>query len=191
MGRGKAVNQQVAFIDVEATGLRRGSYPIEVGVALVLEGALAKSDAWLVRPCPEWERDGLAWEPEAVSMTGLTPKFVGEFGMPAKEVCERLEAVIGETGEVFCDGLPCDDVWMRKLYRGADRRMPFDLRDVQELRRLAAKMSADRARALWEAKVAQVDAEVSLERHRAGPDAERLARAYLKLEPSAARPSFR
>lgn len=61
---------QVAALDLEASALGAGSYPIEVGVALV-RGPLRtiSNSALLIRPTEAWLQDGL-WS-EASAGAGL------------------------------------------------------------------------------------------------------------------------
>ena len=84
-----------AIVDIEASGVGRGSYPIEVGLAL----PTGKTHCFLIRPEPEWTR----WDREAEVMHGLNRGVVEAHGRGAPEVASRLNDILRGT-TVFSDG---------------------------------------------------------------------------------------
>lgn len=76
----------------------------------------------LVRPEHAWlARDG--WEPVAEGLHGLTREVLSPDGLPAGEVCDLLDGVLGgrlvaaDTGAGWTD-----DVWLAVLYAAAGRQ---------------------------------------------------------------------
>ena len=98
------VLREMRFVDLEASGLHAGSYPIEVGwCGLDLEPV-----STLVRPLPEWERGGCDRNSEAVH--GISRKDL-EGAPPAAEVGRMLaRALEGRT--VYSDAPGFDWNWM-------------------------------------------------------------------------------
>jgi hypothetical protein len=96
-------------------------------------------------------------------------------------VVQGIAPLMASAAAVYSDAPEQDGHWLAMLFRAAGMPVPVALRDVMELDRLQRKMTLSRARQAWEAQLARVDADHGLRRHRAGPDAERLARAWLRL----------
>ena len=71
-----------AFIDVEASGLGRGSYPIEIGISL----ASGDRHCWLIRPPAHWTH----WDPGAEAVHHISRARLIERGRPAEEVAAEL-----------------------------------------------------------------------------------------------------
>ncbi|MBY6266620.1 hypothetical protein EI613_32780 (plasmid) [Azospirillum sp. 412522] len=139
---------RACVIDVEASALGRGSYPIEVGVAW-LDGRVM---SWLIRPTAEWLERGV-WE-------------------PAAEVAEGVMAAL--SGQLpHSDAVGADDAWLASLMAVTGHSYPR-LEPLDDLlREVTTGSNKDRA-----AEVEQAMTEASARRprrHRAGGDAARLA----------------
>ena len=67
-----------AIIDLEASGFGRGSYPIEVGVALE-DGTI---HAMLIAPADGWDH----WDESAEKIHGISREYLKEHGKTVREV---------------------------------------------------------------------------------------------------------
>jgi len=63
----RADSKKLAVIDVEASGLPPGTFPVEIGITVIETGA---TKTWLVRPAPEW--DSLAWDAAAEALHSIS-----------------------------------------------------------------------------------------------------------------------
>lgn len=154
-----------AFIDLEASGFGRGSYPIEVGF---VDGA-GQPFCTLIRPQPDWSH----WDDQAEAMHGITRGVLATYGRPVEWVAAALnERLAGQT--VYCDGWSQDYPWLSRLFDAADLTPQFRLED---LRTLLNEAQAAR----WHATVDRVRDELSLGRHRASSDAKVLQIAVQRV----------
>lgn len=158
---------RACVVDVEASGLCRGSYPIEVGVAW-LDGRVM---SWLIRPTAEWLERGV-WDPAAEALHGISLEQLAAEGRLAAEVAEEVMAVLTEQLP-HSDAVGADDAWLASLMAVIGHRYlrlePLD--DI--LREVTAGINIDRA-----AEVERAMAQASTRwprQHRAGDDAARLA----------------
>lgn len=111
----------LVFLDVEASGLHRGSYPVEIGW---VSHDLTAADSFLVRPTPEW---GLTeWSPAAERVHGLSlPRLAAE-GLPPSDAAERLNRRL-EGAAVLTDSPSHDGRWLRALYEAAATEAAFEI----------------------------------------------------------------
>ena len=87
---------QPIFIDVEAAGFGRGSYPIEVGLAMP-DG---QSYCYLIRPEPEWT----FWDDKAEAVHAISRDILQHHGRPARETRAMAERAIERVGLVEAAG---------------------------------------------------------------------------------------
>lgn len=116
---------RIAFLDVEASGLVPGSYPVEIGYALPRAlpwGRCAvEVGSVLVRPERAWLARG-GWDPDAEAVHGLSREALLRGGLPAGEVCDLLDRVLGGRRVVTDTGAgSTDDEWLAVLYEAAGR----------------------------------------------------------------------
>lgn len=155
------------FIDFEASGLSADSRPIEIGLAAVERGDVQVASR-LIRPDPAWPM--AAWDPISADVHGISLAELAR-AEPAHAVARwAAERMAGRT--VIADAPEWDGRWLRTLLAAAEGLgEPPRVHDFDIL--VAARLSVARARRVYAA----------LDRlaapHRAGPDAERLARAWL------------
>jgi hypothetical protein len=155
-----------AFLDIEASGFGRDSYPIEIGFVL------PDGQAWctLVRPEPEW----LHWDAAAQALHGISRDAVLRHGRPAIDVARELNRRLG--GQVvYSDGWAHDYAWLARLFDAAGRTPTFRL---EHLRRILDEKAAQG----WQAARERVLAERPNQRHRASSDARVLQRTWLSLQ---------
>jgi len=111
--------ERFAFIDFEASSLSSGSFPCEVGTGtLHREEPKIRSASWLIRPLAKWLRVSSAWDPKSETLTAITREMLEEHGVAARDVVERLLAVIGERS-LFSDEPSFDQHWLRQLFEAA------------------------------------------------------------------------
>jgi hypothetical protein len=107
-----------AFLDIEASGFGRDSYPIEIGFVL------SDGEAWctLVRPEPDWTH----WDPAAEALHGITRELALRHGRPAVDVARELNRRLrGQTA--YSDGWAHDYAWLALLFEAAGRAPAFRL----------------------------------------------------------------
>lgn len=96
-------------IDIEASGLSTGSYPVEVAVQEI--GGETKGE-WMVRPEPGWTR--WHWDEDAAMMHGISREETERAGMCARDVCKELRQLLGD-GRLFSDAHVYDQQWLDRL----------------------------------------------------------------------------
>lgn len=159
-------NLRIATLDLEASGLGEGSYPIEVGVALI-QGGTQPLQSWLtmIRPTRAWLNDGF-WSPASARVHGLPIETIKQQGHAVEDVCDWLNGLLKSTAIVATDAPSYDQDWLDTLFRAAGREQLFTLYHYEVL---TSGLSPDQHRHLG----------YLLNRdpipHRAGPDALRLA----------------
>jgi len=165
-----------AILDFEASGLGRGSYPIEVGYIL----SDSRSGCMLIRPEADWER----WDPKAEQLHGIPRSLLLRNGRSAVEVARSLNnALAGLT--LYSDAWGNDQSWLALLFDRAGFSALFRL---EALRSVLTEAQAQ----IWQSTRQTVARELALERHRASSDARILQQTYLRtLEQTGAAPLLR
>ncbi|MEO7692247.1 MAG: hypothetical protein ABIS51_23380 [Sphingomonas sp.] len=159
------------ILDIEASALGYGSYPIEVGLALI-QGTRLPIRTWsaLIRPTQQWREAGV-WSSESAVVHNIPFDLLEQEGRPASEICSWLNALLGRAAIVVTDAPLYDQDWLDALFRAGDCDQLFTLLDFDALtggfnpdqyRRFVNLLERERVR------------------HRAGPDALRLARSLLE-----------
>lgn len=162
----------LAVLDFEASGMGRRSYPIEVGVAYVATGEIR---SWLIRPHSAW--DGWEWSDEAEHLHGITRETLAVEGLPPEEVADALAEVVA--GHTVLSDSALDDGWLARLYEVGGRTPPFRLEGFSPVVDVLAgglppPLVGRPPQAVVDA-VAEAERRFPEGRHRAGPDARRLA----------------
>lgn len=143
------------FIDIEASGFGRGSYPIEVGFVR----APATSYCSLILPAPHWKH----WDASAENLHRISRSVLEAHGRPLTQVAEALNLLLrGET--VYTDAWAHDFTWIGILFDEAGLQPAFRLENLRSL------LTEDEA-ASWDACKQTVIAELGEPRHRASTDA--------------------
>lgn len=159
-------DRPLLFIDFEASSLSPQSWPIEIGVAWI-DGGEARSRATLIAPRPDWPLDDWAGYAEAVHGVRLAAVLAGA---PAEAVADETDALAGFA--LVSDNPRWDQIWLDRL-RGPGRpRIEVGGLRQAMAERLHGYAADDLAMRLFR----------EPRPHRAGPDAERLARAWAAAE---------
>lgn len=161
----------LAVLDLEASALGSGSYPIELGIA-VIGGASNPIRTWssFIRPTKDWEENGL-WSQHSAAVHGITVEQLRREGLSVESACDSLNALLLPAAAVVTDAPMHDQAWLDRLFDAAGREQQFIIYDFEQL---AGCLDAEEYRQFV----------YLLERaatpHRAGPDALRLASAVLE-----------
>jgi hypothetical protein len=128
--------KNIAFIDLEASGLSARSWPIEVGWCF----AGAKPEALLIKPFADWSLD--EWSTDAEALHGISHKKIAAKGADPIVVCEKLNAALAGK-EVFSDAPDWDGFWLYRLFQAAKLRQVFKLSDLNGLFRTTPPAKLD------------------------------------------------
>lgn len=143
---------EIAFIDLEASGLGASSWPIEVGWCM----AKGAAEARLIKPAPDWPLD--AWDDNAETLHGISIDELARRGDRVEDVCIRLNDALKGL-RVYSDAPDWDGFWLFRLFSAADMPQEFSLidfgkifsgmarRDIDALIAIAAKTAPHRHRA--------------------------------------------
>lgn len=114
----------MAVIDLEASGLHRGSFPIEVGWCF---GDL-RSGSFLIRPHSSWHMDD--WRAESEAVHGIPQEKLHKEGIEAHEAARFLNDTLG--GYILLTDAPAyDGMWLQRLFDAAGVDPTFMLRDYK------------------------------------------------------------
>lgn len=160
--RRAAPPRPLLFLDFEASGLTPGSWPIEIGCAWIAAGGAVEVSATLIAPRPEWPP--AEWSDGAARLHGI-PRDALAAATPADAVAAGTDGFAAF--DVVSDNPAWDGLWLDRL-RGDRPRIPVLGLRGEVARRLTPRAADDFVRRCLRAPAL----------HRAGPDAERLARAW-------------
>jgi hypothetical protein len=159
---------RVAFIDLEASGLGSNGFPTELGWAVIRQDGSIESDSCLIRPPPKWTFYANAWSYASEHLTGITREMLEQDGLPPGEAMKRFLAAVGER-QLFSDEPDFDAHWLAMLAKAAG--VSIEGREIGHIKRLIEKICPNLRPGL----------EVDGPRHRAEPDAKRLALAFAAI----------
>lgn len=128
-------DRNIAILDVEASALGPGSFPIEVGVALVRGPSEAIGvGAKLIQPTTEWIETGV-WSKSSEAVHGIPLEVLKQQGEEVGEVCDWLNSLLGSYTIVATDAPSYDQDWLDTLFEAAGREQRFRVFDFQVLTR--------------------------------------------------------
>lgn len=154
------------FIDFEASGLGPDSWPIEIGLSWI-EGYAVTTWSSLIRPASGWNLDAWNAASERIHRISLGTLAAAPI---ARGVAEEAWSLL--RGKTICSDAPeFDEFWARRLFFELPHAFDLRVHDVHSAFDYAlTRAGMDRA---YET-LAGLPAP-----HRAGPDAERYAKAFL------------
>lgn len=154
-----------SFIDVEASGLGSGSYPIEVGVALE-DGT---THCMLICPPSSWTH----WDESAEQLHGISRESLLLSGRSPIDVAMMLNELLGER-VIYSDAWGNDACWLARLFDEAGVTQRFRIDSIVSL------MNCDQL-GLWSYAKEQAERQLFLRRHRASNDARVLHKTFSML----------
>lgn len=162
-----AAVKKLAILDFEASSLSEASWPIEIGLSWLEHGEV-RTWSSLIRPAPDWAIDD--WSPQSASVHGISLSEL----MDAPSVTEVAEAFfkILEGRRLVSDAPEFETRWLDRLLRAAGRAENPSVEDFDSA-----------SFAMFEGYTLDLLYETVERRpapHRAGPDAARLARGWLR-----------
>lgn len=152
------------IIDIEASGLSRDSFPIEVGLAL----GNGERYCQMIIPDKSWTY----WDHEAEKVHGITRECLLQHGARTTEVALELNRLLANQ-VVYSDGWVVDQPWLIKLFFAAGIQQAFHISDLQMI--LTENQMAN-----WHRCKEQVMQDLNLQRHRASFDAQIIQETYLR-----------
>ena len=156
----------VYFLDFEACSLHPQSWPIEIGIARVRDGAV-ESDACLIRPHDSW--DETLWSRDSQAVHGVPFQTLCAEGQAPEDAAAWFAA--RNVGIAISDAPEFDRRWLARLLVTAPPLPDVQLLDFDSYVALTLDPDGvDRA---------HCHLDTTPTPHRAGPDAARLAAAWL------------
>ncbi len=143
------------ILDLEASGLGAGSYPVEVGVVLP-DGRKYCS---LILPVHEWQH----WDEQAEQLHGISRALLFRHGRSVRAVADDLNALV-EGGTLYSDGWVVDSPWLNQLFFAAGVAPCFRLSPLEMILNEAQMLA-------WHNTKDHVLTEYADARHRASFDA--------------------
>jgi len=157
----------IAIIDLEASGLHFDSYPIEVAVRVK---DITKS--WLIRPETNWTH----WCKTAESLHGITRNELIANGLTTLQVAKELNDFLSQTdGLIYSDAAQWDSDWINTLYHSANEPQLFHILSLYDLLEPAQHAEFDNTKA-------QLAASGKYRQHRAAEDVELIWQALIKTK---------
>ena len=122
----------VLCIDLEASGLHEGSFPIELGWA----GFDGRSGGWLITPAKDWTRAD--WEDGAEAIHGISWDELLQRGTAARDVAEAFYSLVMGPPclQLISDAASFDQGWLGRLFQHS----PHDAPQVGEAVGLANRL---------------------------------------------------
>jgi hypothetical protein len=164
--------QPVLFVDLEASSLELGGYPIEVGWAAADAFGGVTHDSLLIRPTLDWRESG-RWSEDSAAIHHIGWGDLTRDGHDVLDAVPRIDAAFA--GYLLVSDAPGLDLrWLAMIHDAVGRSCPWRIHDLALVRRgIAAEMDLNPRTAF-----ATLDLEEAkeLRPHRAGPDAVRMAR---------------
>lgn len=116
-----AEQKLMIIIDIEASGLHKGSYPIEI--AWCDSDNQSCFDSFLIAPPDDWDHWG--WDPDAErKIHHISRKKLQAEGISVIEAVARLNQRLAAK-EVFSDAFEYDYAWLYMLFDKANVNMRF------------------------------------------------------------------
>lgn len=159
------VNIAPPIIDLEASGFGRGSYPIEVGIALENRDILS----FLIKPEDDWTH----WSAEAEEIHGISREQLQKEGMSIEEIALKLNELL--RGQIlYSDAWSFDSSWIGRLFDSAGIVQRFRIETINKL------LKPEHVEH-WHPTKETVLKELGLKAHRAAIDVQVLQETYVRI----------
>lgn len=118
------MTQIPAIIDIEASGFGRGSYPIEVGIAL----GNGEVHSFLIKPADTWTH----WSEDAEKVHGISRQRLFDEGLSPRAIALQLNDLL--RGMVlYSDAWGFDSSWVARLFDEAGLVQRFKVESINKL----------------------------------------------------------
>jgi len=154
------------IIDIEASGLGRGSYPIEIGYIT----SSNETGCTLIKPPGPWTE----WQLEAEKLHGISRALLRDQGKSVERVANWLNAQFKNT-TVYSDGWVNDMCWVGVLFNEAEVYQSFKIESLLTL-------LSEEEKEHWTDIHDKTITEEALTRHRASTDAKIIQKTYIKVK---------
>ena len=153
------------FIDIEASGFGRGSYPIEIGIV----NGVAPNFCHIVTPAEHWQH----WDSGAESLHGIQRQMLLEQGMDMRELALLINQQF--CGEVlYTDAWGNDNCWLGLMFDEVSVSPHFRLETIR-------KLLDEEQTGMWHSCKDNILHATSYRRHRASNDACILQMTYWQV----------
>lgn len=154
------------FLDIEASGLGSGTFPIEVAYA----SSMGDKNEYLIKPTDDWLQHGVWCSNAEVNIHNISCEMLVQNGVNIFEVANALNtALCGKL--VLCNDLEYDGVWLTQLFKAANVSVMFSLTDIRYLYEYWGEEKTIVFKEAYESIAPKTC-------HRALPDADRFVRAF-------------
>ena len=176
----RLLDREVLCVDIEASSIEEGSFPIEVGWCIDDDSPPV---SFLISPDPGWDTT-FGWSPISQAMHGITLEDLRRDGIDVVSAAGRIEAAFSHR-RVVSDNPEFDDFWLSLIYEAAGISKGWTVGHVEDAYRSAVRANPVDAKTF-------VRGHDAVERayphpHRAGPDALRMAKKVRILADTAYR----
>lgn len=114
--------QNAVVLDIEASGLVEGSFPLEVAWIGVNHDEF---DTFFIKPESHWTH----WDEQAESIHGISKSLVSRTGIACYEAVSRLDANLAKR-EVLSDAPEWDGYWLDRLYDAVEKKRNWSLKKI-------------------------------------------------------------
>ena len=114
------------FLEFEASGLDKNSYPIEVAWSL----PSGEVKCYLIKPTRNWVKDAV-WDKTAENLHGISFASLEREGHDPIWLCQQMNSELNKQ-TVFCDGLSFDSFWLNRLFEVSTESPTFTLTSMQD-----------------------------------------------------------
>ena len=114
--------KNAVVLDIEASGLEEGSFPIEVAWIGV---NYDEFDTFFIKPEPTWTY----WDKQAECIHGLSRTLITRAGIACCEAVSRLDANL-RNRDVYSDAPEWDGYWLDRLYSAVEKKRRWSLKKI-------------------------------------------------------------
>lgn len=155
-----------SVIDIEASGLGNGSYPIEAGVIL----STVQSYFSLIFPAADWHH----WDHQAEVLHGITREKLLGYGKPIATVASELNEFLSDK-TVHSDGWVVDKPRMIQLFHKSGSEPRFFIGALEMILK-------EPQMEIWSQTKTEVINDLALTRHRASTDARIIQETFVRTQ---------
>lgn len=134
----------ILFLDIEASGIHFGSYPIEIGWV----DDTGTGESHLIRPARTWT----FWSDTSEATHGISRQMLEREGRDHAWVARRITEVLGKADAVYTDAPEWDQAWLDGLTAVVGLPPACQLADfaeAEERRPRPCHRALEDARGLW------------------------------------------